>query len=132
MPRENRFTIYDALEKKGYFDLNPANSYARSPTDGSTLYKGPVPYPKMLYHPLGEEKIVVAAEVLSTPMGPKEVGEQRELIWQIVATPAVDKALAADGWQQWGATSDRLGETVDILEAMESALAESTLLIVDG
>jgi hypothetical protein len=96
--RDNRFTIYDALEKSGYFDKNPANSYARDTTDGSSLYKGPVSYPKMFYHPLGEEKITVPAEVISTPMGAKEVGEQRELIWQLANSAAEDKALRADGW----------------------------------
>lgn len=105
--RDNRFTIYDALEKAGYFDKNPANSYARDPVDGSQLYKGPVPYPKMLYHPEGEERITVPAEIVSTPMGAKEVGEQRELIHQIVSNEAEDKAAAADGWHDHPAKAIR-------------------------
>lgn len=96
--RDNRFTIYDALEKSGYFDKNPANSYARDMTDGSTLYKGPVQFPMMLYHPEGSEKIIVPAEIVSTPMGAKEVGEQRELEWKIVQNEAEMKGLLADGW----------------------------------
>ena len=123
MPRGNRFTIYDALEKAGYFDVNPANSYARSPTDGSSLYKGPIEYPKMLYHPLGEEKITVQAEVLATPLGPKEVGEQRELIWQIVNTPAEEKAALSEGWHTHPAKAIRAR-----VEAQISRLAEEDKL----
>ena len=84
MPRANRFTIYDALEKSGYFDKNPANTFARDATTGATLFKGPVEYPKMMYHPLGETRVIVAAEVITTPLGAKEVGEQREMLYQIV------------------------------------------------
>lgn len=105
--RDNRFTIYDALEKSGYFDKNPANSYARDPVDGSSLYKGPSPYPMMLYHPAGEQRITVAAEVVSTPMGAKEVGEQRELIWQIVPDAASERALRAEGWHDHPAKAVR-------------------------
>ncbi len=96
--RDNRFTIFDAMEKAGAFDSNPANTYSRSPTDGSSLYTGPIEYPKMLYHPLGEEKITVPAELLQTPMGPKAVGEQRELIWKIVNSKAEHDEAIAEGW----------------------------------
>lgn len=96
--RDSRFTIYDALEKKGYFDANPANTYARDLTTGASLFKGAVEFPKMLYHPEGAERQTVAPEVLSTPLGPKEVGEQRELIWRIAETPAEEKALRVEGW----------------------------------
>lgn len=96
--RANRFTIYDALEKSGYFDSNPANAFSQSPVDQSSLYKGPVEFPKMLYHPLGEEKITVPGEVLSTPSGPKLVGEQREMLTIIVNNLAEGSAAAAEGW----------------------------------
>ena len=33
-------------------------------------------------------------------------------------------SLSADGWQQWGASTERLGRTVDVLEALELALTE--------
>ncbi len=105
--RGHRFTIYDALEKSGYFDINPANSFARDLTTGDSLYLGPQPYPKMLYHPEGEEKIVVAAEVISTPMGPKEVGEQRELLYLIVANQKEEELAAAEGWWDHPAKSVR-------------------------
>lgn len=105
--RDSRFTIYDALEKAGYFDKNPANTYARDATTGASLFTGAVEYPKMLYHPLGDQKSIVEAEIMSTPMGAKMVGEQRELIWQIVQNPAEEKALRADGWHDHPAKSIR-------------------------
>ena len=92
MPRGNqRFTIYDAMDAKGVFEENSANATALG-------YKGPVAYPKMFYHPKGETRITVPAEIIMTPLGPKAVGEQREIIWQIVATPAEEKALRLAGW----------------------------------
>lgn len=94
----NRFTIYDALAKNGYFDANPANSYSRDKTTGDSLYQGPVEFPKALFHPEGEERIIVAAEIIMTPMGPKAVGEQRELIFQIVPNKKEEDALRAEGW----------------------------------
>lgn len=96
--RGNRFTIYDALEKNGYFDKNSANTYSRDPTTGESLYSGPVEFPKALYHPDGEERITVPAELIMTPMGAKAVGEQREMIFQIVKTKAEEDAARAEGW----------------------------------
>ena len=97
MARKNRFTIYDALEAAGHFENNPANAGARD-TEGRNLYSGPVEYPKMLYHPTGLERVTVPAEVIVTPLGPKEVGEQRELVFQIVQSKEEELALRAEGW----------------------------------
>lgn len=94
----NRFTIYDAMAKNGYFDSNPANTYSRDKTTGEPLYQGPVEFPKALFHPEGEERIVVQAELIVTPLGPKAVGEQREMIFQIVKNAAEEAALRAEGW----------------------------------
>lgn len=105
--RGHRFSIYDALEAAGHFDSNPANPFSRD-SEGLPLYKGPIQYPKMLYHPEGEERIVTVAEVISTPMGPKEVGEQRELIWKIVENAAEDKAARAEGWHDHPAKAVRV------------------------
>lgn len=33
-------------------------------------------------------------------------------------------SLSAEGWQQWGETVDRLGETVDFVEAVQQAFYE--------
>ncbi len=96
--RGHRFSIYDALEKSGHFDSNPANSFARDATTGESTYLGPVEFPKMLFHPDGEERITVPAEIISTPMGAKAVGEQRELQWMIVKNKAEEGAALAEGW----------------------------------
>lgn len=96
--RGHRFTIYDALEKSGYFDSNPANTFAREPTSGGPLYAGPIEFPKMLYHPEGEERVIVPAEIILTPMGPKPVGEQREMLHQIVVNAVEEAELVAEGW----------------------------------
>ena len=95
--RSNRFTVFDMMEAKGVFEANPANVDARD-QNGASLYSGPVPYPKMFYSPTGERKITVPAEIITTPMGPKMVGEQSELIYEIVNDSAGEARLRAAGW----------------------------------
>ncbi len=95
---KHRFTIYDKMQGDGYFSANPANPDSRDPTTGDSIYQGPVEFPKMLYHPEGEEKIIVPAEIITTPLGPKAVGEQRELIYEIVQNKAEEAVLLAEGW----------------------------------
>ncbi len=92
-----RFTIYDAMEDKGVFEANPANVDSRD-HEGASLYRGPVAYPKMLYHPEGEMRISVPGTVESTPWGPKEFGEQRELITRTVNSKAEEDAFIKQGW----------------------------------
>lgn len=94
---ENRFSIYDAMERKGIFRLNPANLGAKD-SNGAPLYKGPVQYPKMFYHPQGATIIVVPAELIETAAGPKYVGEKRELVSKVVNSPEEEAALVAEGW----------------------------------
>lgn len=98
--RANRFTVYDAMEAKGDFDSNPANSFARDSVTGDSIYKGPVEYPKMLYHPTGNEKIVVPAEIVNTPFGPQRLGEQKRLINVIVKNEEEEGKFLSDGWHQ--------------------------------
>ena len=86
-----RFTIYDMMENKGVFEANLANS-------DSPGYKGPQAYPKMFYSPLGEQRVSVPAEVVMTPFGPKEYGEQRELIWRLAESLSDEKTLRSAGW----------------------------------
>ena len=86
-----RFTIYDAMEAKGVFDLNPAN--AQSPD-----FAGPVEFPKMFYHPTGARRVSVAAEIIVTPMGPKAVGEQTELISKVAKDEVEAAMLIEAGW----------------------------------
>lgn len=140
MAQRNRFTIYDVLDAKGVFDSNPANPGSRN-HEGQALYAGPVEYPKMVYHPLGLERIVVPAEVITTPYGPKEVGEQRELISQVVNNAEEEQKLVAAGWhlhpaaaiQASGKTApetgaefelDELDRRLAALQAQREALAK--------
>lgn len=92
-----RFTVYDVLESKGYFKKNPANLNAQD-SEGMSLYSGPVQYPKMVYHPEGKERILQEGEVINTPLGPKLIMQQRELIWRIVANAEEEKEAVKLGW----------------------------------
>lgn len=95
----NIHTVYDRLEAKGFFSANPANKNSVT-ADGQAAYEGPVPFPRMLYHPQGKERIVVQAELVQTPFGPQRNNEQRQLINKIVNSQAeMDKALA-EGWHE--------------------------------
>jgi len=106
MARRNRFTIYDLMEENGIFERNPANSTARS-SDGTVLFQGPVQYPKMLYHPQGAEQIIVQPEIIMTPIGPKAIGEQRQLIHKIANNAQEEADLRAEGWHTHPAGSLR-------------------------
>lgn len=52
----NVHTIYDRLDATGAFDGNAANVQSRDKLTGEALYKGPVQFPCMLYHPKGEKR----------------------------------------------------------------------------
>lgn len=91
MPRGNqRFTVYDAMEARGVFENNPANS--------SSPEHVRFEYPKMYYHPEGKRKIIVPGELISTLLGPKLVGQQSELIWKLVSSEDEEKKAVEDGW----------------------------------
>lgn len=92
------FTIYDVMEANGEFEKNTANVVARDPVTGISTYAGPVEYPKMLYHPTGEERVVVPAEIIVTPLGPQRVGEQRILVTKTVRNAEEEKELLEAGW----------------------------------
>lgn len=96
MPSQ-RFTVFDVLEARGEFRKNPANAGAQT-EQGEILYTGPHEFPKMVYHPLGEERIVVPGEVITTPLGPKVIGEQRELIHKIVYNSSQEEEALKAGW----------------------------------
>ena len=96
MRKPNRFTIYDMMEAKGMFDNNPANAGAID-SDGAPIHQI-FEYPKMLYHPNGETRIIVPGEWISTPGGAKFVGEQKEIIWQIVNSTEEETLLVSQGW----------------------------------
>jgi hypothetical protein len=89
--RAHRFTVYDVMEAQGVFDDNPANS-------SSPDYKGPLEYPRMLYHPEGKERVIQRAEIIATPLGPQKVGEIKELISRAVHDAAEEAEWKGKGW----------------------------------
>ena len=104
MAKTKRFTIYDKMNQDGVFESNPANATAYPEVIKAAEVEGrpvwPVPYPRMLYHPQGERRVIVAGEVISTPMGPKEVGRQTEIVWKTVNNEREHRALLAEGWHE--------------------------------
>lgn len=97
MRPQKRFTIYDAMEANGAFDKNSANATARDAVSGRGTYARQL-YPKMFYHPKGEEREITPGEWVSTPMGNKLVGRQTELIYAIAENATDERQLRAQGW----------------------------------
>lgn len=95
--RSRRFTIYDRMDEAGMFDSNPANTFAQAPT-GEPLYKGPIQYPKMFYHPTGAKRVVEPERVEPTPTGPVRVPARYEMISQAAANAEEEETLRASGW----------------------------------
>lgn len=123
--RTARFTIYDVLERKGVFDANTANT-------SSPQYKKRL-YPKLMYHPKGEERITKAAEMVPTIMGPKFCSEQREIINRTVTSEAEEAVARAEGWHDHPAKALKAaGKTVPAVGAsdrtadLERQIAELT------
>src|SRR5690348_16414877 len=100
MRARNRFTIYDMMEAKGAFSSNPANADSVDPVEGTSLYTGPVKYPRMFYHPEGLERVTNPGEVTRDPITGAGVvlGRQTEIIWELARDEADEKRLRADGW----------------------------------
>lgn len=135
MRPHNRFTVFDALEAKGHFSANPANVGSTTP-DGQVLYSGPVEYPKMFYHPQGETRITVPAEVTMTPVGVKFLGEQKEIIWRIARDESEGKKLLAAGWHDHPGKAITAGGGVappsgpgDRIRELERQLAEAKAVV---
>lgn len=126
MPK-TRFTIYDAMENNGFFASNSANAGSMD-HDGNALYTGPVEYPKMLYHPQGEEKIIVPAEMVLRAGQYVPVGEQRELINMIVNNSVEEKAALAEGWLDHPAKAMRV-RVENIIETNELSEKETKALL---
>lgn len=97
--RNNRMhTIYDVLDASGFFAANPANVGSRDP-EGRALYKGPIAYPKMLYHPKGETRVVEPERrEPAGPLGIVTIPARRELIHRVVNSAEEEAQLIALGW----------------------------------
>src|SRR6516165_2918299 len=87
----NRFTVFDVMEARGAFDDNPANVR-------SSQYKGPEQWPKMFYHPKGEERVLIPADTQITPFGPQKLMEYKEIIHRVAANQEEADVLIAEGW----------------------------------
>jgi hypothetical protein len=98
MPQvKRRHTIYDVMEDKGVFLANPANVDSIDMQTRNSIYVK-AEYPKLLYHPQGAERVIVAAQMEMTSFGPVKSGEQKELIWEQADNPADEKRLRTAGW----------------------------------
>lgn len=99
MPRrDRRFTVYDAMEAAGAFDGNTANRASPQFEEKGGASQAIVQYPKMFYHPKGEERVTNPGEIIVTPLGPKLVGQQKELIYTAANNKAEADALRKQGW----------------------------------
>lgn len=100
MGNQNIHTVYDRMAARGDFRKNPANQDAVDPITGQSGYSGPVPFPKMLYHPKGLKRVTMAAEMVATPFGPQMLNEQKELISKVVNNEQELQGLLAIGWHE--------------------------------
>jgi hypothetical protein len=125
----SRYTVYDAMEAKGVFEANPANAASRDPDTGASLYSGPVEFPKMLYHPSGERRITEQATAVSTPFGPKLLGEKREMISKVVKTPAEEAELLEAGWHKTPQRAMAAAGEIELPEDPQDTIARLTAQI---
>ncbi len=111
--RSKRFTQYDLMDAAGIFAANPANADAMQDGEGNSIYKGPVQYPRMMYHPEGEERILVEGQFVTDGEGnpllrngePIVRGQQKELVWEMVNSLEEEQVLCAEGWHDHPADS---------------------------
>lgn len=116
-----RFSIYDVMEGRGDFAKNPANASAVDSVTGISVYTR-LKFPKMVYHPRGEERVVRKGEPLATPMGVVMVGEQRELINKIIRDEKELNLAVKEGWHlsptaAMKKAAELRGETLDRAES---------------
>ena len=107
----HRFTQFDMMDAKGIFAANAANVTSHDPHTGQSLYKGPVQYPMMFYHPEGKTRVTVRAEQVNTPYGPTMNSEQRELISRVAGNAAEAAVLRKLGWHEHPADAIAAGLT---------------------
>jgi hypothetical protein len=99
MRANHMYTVYHSLEKNGAFADNRANATSVDPVSGESLYEGPVPYPKMFYHPKGEEEVVrPASEEQVSPGRYVTIPARMAMITKIVQNEEEANALRAEGW----------------------------------
>jgi hypothetical protein len=111
------------MAKRGDFRANPANVGAKDHR-GLAIFRKQE-FPRILYHPDGEEQIVVPAEAISTPFGPKMVGEQRRLKTVTVHSEGELAEAIAAGWHTHPAKAHKkAGRKVDVPKVNRQAVEE--------
>ena len=95
--RTKMMTRYHVMEAQGAFASNPANADAVS-EQGEILYAGPIEYPKMMYHPLGEEREIEPERREPSPTGVQIIPAKMEMIYQVVNNDSEEMALRDSGW----------------------------------
>lgn len=93
MARKTKFTVFDMMDEKGVFEQNPANAC-------SPQYKGPIEYPKMLYHPMGAERMTEQEQRVATPLGVVTVPAKYEMIHAVAHDEEEENRLVAEGWHR--------------------------------
>lgn len=95
-----RGTPYHRMDEAGWFSGNPANVGSQDEA-GNNAYKGPIPYPKMLYHPEGLFRETNPGQKVRDVDGSVMViGRQEELVNRIVATAKDHRVALAEGWHE--------------------------------
>lgn len=123
-----RYSVYDHMERKGAFQGNPANPDSRD-SQGQSLYKGPVNYPKMFYSPKGEELEISPAHLEFDRGREFTVPAKHELKTAVADSPEAERKLRAAGWHDHPAKSieagnrerAKLGQTLRPVPEMSSA-----------
>lgn len=114
-------TIYDAMEQKGVFRSNPANVDAIG-DDGIPMYKK-ANFPRMYYHPKGEQEVYEKSVMQITPWGPQPSPERKRLITRVAKDEAEGADLEAEGWWRHPAQADAVREGKPVPETPEEASA---------
>ena len=129
------FSRYHVLEAMGYYASNPANANAVD-DDGNSIYKGPIEYPKMLFHPEGKIRVVNVGTMEKMPDGTfKEHGRIEEIEWQSVENAEQEAELRAQGWHDSPVKAIRAAPTTskipapkltqtEVMEQMAKRIAE--------
>lgn len=125
--REHIHTIYDRLDANGVFATNPANPGSRDPITGVGLYKGPVPFPKMIYHPTGKTRVMNPGQVVNGPYGPEVHNRTYEIINKIVQNQAELDEWLKKGWHTHPSDAIAAGLTPEEIKRGVKAPAKSSV-----
>ena len=103
------YSVYHRMDEKGIFETNPANADAKD-INGLSLYKGPVEFPKMLYHPEGKLRVVNEGIVQTDPRTNMPLrdehnnvirtGRVEEVINVLIETAEQEADFLAQGWHR--------------------------------